>query len=303
MTKEKHQIPWLSHQEYNHTLRTVAKHNGLSQRLAEGQEFWYDQEEVDAVTRTVLLAEQYNTNMILAKNGLSGEMLPHEIPGVNTVQNKMKFSKKENTVFNITVTGMPRAGKDTLLGLVNDLQKPGVMVTQEPHTSVSSWEKFPKEGTVERQQYIHGAAVGEYLHAIQQLRRRFDDEGIIIHNRGLNDNTPFGRARLLDGDIFIPDYYDPEKGWWFRVQSEYDATIFCLQHPSVSMERRLKKDQPGRYLNPTFLQLLYEQYLREYILMKNDGKKNIVILDTSGTVEENFALMRRTLNEITGVGF
>lgn len=76
MSQENPQILWLSHQEYNHTLRMVAKLNQLSEKLAEGNELWYDQTILDEVTRTVLLAEQYNTNMILAKNGLSGEMLP-----------------------------------------------------------------------------------------------------------------------------------------------------------------------------------------------------------------------------------
>lgn len=294
--KERKSI-WLTHEEYNRYLtilgRIITQFDNFETMHEE------DQSRIQEVIKNVVLGEQFVTRRTIIQGGLSPTIEPQHIPGVNEVQNLKPFKKSRQKSFNITVTGMPCAGKDTLLKMIDELDKPGVVVTQEPYAGLKDWEAVPKEGTIERQQYILGAALGELFRGALLLKRESNDKGVIIHNRGYDDNTPFSKARLLTGDIKIKDYFDEDLGWVFRARINFDAIIFCLQPPSVSMARRREPEKPGRYLNPEFLQILYEQYLRTYCEMVKEGKANVVILDTSRSIEENLASLQRILSQLT----
>ena len=290
---------WLSNHGYNTVLKSAAK---LDERR------WYvenieELKELRDSTKAVLLAEQYQTESILRASGLNRNTNSVEIPEINTVQNPSPFSKrtKVRRNFHIDFFGMPRSGKETLIAQINSLANPRIVCTLEPYTTLKKLAEFPKEGGLDQQQYILASIFGEFIMGEVKLRqRKIEKRGIIIHNRSFVDNPIFTRARLLYGDIPIEDYYHPEEGWIFRATTDADAVIILMQPPEVSMQRKTYQDGSERHINPEFLGILYEQYLRAIISLKNKRQKNLAIIDSSGKFEVNFQNLRTVLSQIIG---
>ena len=292
---------WLSNHGYNTVLKSAAKLDKRRRNVENIEEL----KELRDSTKAVLLAEQYQTESILRANGLSQNTNPAEIQGINEVQNPSPFSqrKKIRRNFHIDFFGMPRSGKDSLVGKINALAHPKIVCTDEPYISLKRLKKFPKEGGLEQQQYILAAVFGEFIEGEVQLRqRKIKKRGFIIHNRSFADNPIFAIARLFYGDIPFEDYFHPREGWIFRATTDADAVIILMQLPEVSIQRKIKTldGVSQRHINPEFLGILYEQYLRTIISLKNIGQKNLAIIDSSGDEESNFQHLRNVLSQIIG---
>ena len=145
------------------------------------------------------------------------------------------------------------------------------------------------------------ATFGEFLSGeVLARRKRLEKGALIIHSRGFTDHPVFTKSRLMYGEIPLKDYFDPEQGWIFRASIEMDAVIIFMQSIEVSMGRQKGDARSGKHITSDFLSLLYEQYLKEIIELRNKNQKNLVVFDSSGIIEDNFQKLRGFLSKISG---
>lgn len=278
---------WLSNKGYNLILGSLCK---------------LEPQHRDQLTKDILLAEKFKTETLLKRYDLNVQTKPSEIPGVDQIFNLSplaKEGKKRN--LHIEIMGMPRSGKDALLQMLDTLNNKGIISTSEPYASIKDWKKTMPKDALTQEHLRLAATFGEFISGEVLARRKGLEKGaLIIHNRGFADHPVFTRTRLMYGEIPLKDYFNPEQGWIFRASMEMDAVIILMQNIETSMERQNTETRSGKHLTPDFLTLLYEQYLREIVELRNKNQKNLVVFDSSGTIEDDFQKLRDALSKITG---
>lgn len=278
---------WLSNEGYNLVLLALKKLKPSD----------------DGLTKDILLSEKHLIELILHKNQLETHTHLKDIPGINTIYNLSPLisgSSKGN--FHIEIKGMPRSGKDTLISRIDSIGHKKVICTKEPYTSIKDWKKNVPQDSLTQQHLQLAAMFGEFI-AGEVIARtsNIENGAIIIHNRGITDNPALNRAKLLYGEVPIKDYYHPEEGWIFRSTMKMDAVIIFMQNPQVSISRSLLEEtRSRRHVTKGFLTLLYEQYLREIVELRNKNQKNLLVMDTSNDIETNFEFLRKNLSTIIG---
>jgi hypothetical protein len=121
----------------------------------------------------------------------------------------------------------------------------------------------------------------------------------IFQERGYIDEVTMKRMLSLQGKTHFPteDLDLFEQTEFFTQDKEFYLTfILCLIPPNVSRKRGSKKD---------FLDTLYEQHLRFHYEMINYQKLSgnpcpitYVCLDFSGSPEENYTLLKNTVETV-----
>lgn len=256
----------------------------------------------DQLTKDVLLAEKFTTEVLLERYGLNVQTKPSEIPGVDQIFNLSplaKEGKKRN--LHIEIMGMPRSGKDTLLQMLDMLNNKNTVCTLEPYASIKDWKKTIPKDVLTQEHLRLAATFGEFISGEVLARRKGLEKGaLIIHNRGFTDHSVFTTARLMYGEIPLKDYFNPEQGWIFRTTTKMDAVIILMQLPDVSIQRASLEKRSKRHITPDFLNILYEQFLREIVELRKKNQKNLVVLNSTGRIQENFQKLRSILSEISG---
>lgn len=279
--------PWLSSEGYNSVIRAVAK---IEPRIG--------------IERDVLIVQKFATEGILFENGLSRTSSPQEIPDIDSVFNLHPFRDRQHrkkTPRNISILGMPRAGKDTFIERLNSLGNENIITTSEPYAHIKAWKKTMPQDPLTQEHLRLAGAFGEFIVSeIEKRKRGIENTAITIHNRGLMDHAIFTAARLMYGEIPLQDYFDKEQGWIFRASMDMDAAIVFMQTPETSMERTTFEERKGNHMNKEFLTLLYEQYLEVILDLRRRKQPNLAVINTSGGIEENFNKLRSTLSAICG---
>lgn len=287
MQSERNTDSWLSNEGYNLILRGLSK---------------LEPQHRDQLTKDVLLVEKFTTEKLLERYGLGSQTKTSEIPGIDQIFNLSplaKEGKKRN--LHLEIMGMPKSGKDTLLQMLDTLNNKAIICTFEPYASIKNWKKTMPEDALTQEHLKLAATFGEFISGEVLARRKGLEKGaLIIHNRGFTDHSVFTTARLMYGEIPLKDYFNPEQGWIFRTSMAMDAVIILMQGIETSTERQNTDTRPGKHLTPDFLTLLYEQYLREIIELKNKGQGNLVVFDSSEGIENNFQKLKSILSKISG---
>jgi len=278
---------WLSSEGYNSVIKAVAK---IKSRTG--------------IERDVLLAEKFAIERLLLENGLSHTSSPQEIPGIDSVFNLVPFKSRQHSnkvSRNISVLGMPRSGKDTLIERLNSLGNKNIITTSEPYAHIKEWKKTMPQDPMTQEHLRLAGALGELIVSeIEKRKRGVEKTAIVIHNKGVMDHAIFTAARLMYGEIPLQDYFDQEQGWIFRAGMEMDAAIIFMQTPETSMERSTLENRRGNHMNKEFLTLLYEQYLRSILVLRKKRQPSLAVIDTSSDIDENFLKLRVSLSSICG---
>jgi len=199
--------------------------------------------------------------------------------------------------------GMPGAGKDTLLEKLQELarksgRKDFLYSGFEPYSSLKvRRELSPILDEKHRQEWYESycAAVGSDM----ALELDGIKDGLIFLNRSFLDNYIFCEAELLGGRLENILYLDT----LFRHAGSQDITFFLMVPPETSFQRK-PREKPGLYMNKRFLRILYSQYLRYIsLLTEEDGGNNIIVMDTSGSIEGSFEMFLELIEKVSGKQF
>ena len=252
------------------------------------------------------------TEIELKNLGVSYNSPLSDIPEINKVQNVKQIDPKRELVL-IEIIGMPAAGKDTMILDVEKQKIPNVVCTpQEGY--YSSQKEFPFPDLRTRHFQVYGGTDMEADDIIDSLTfYNQKPTGAVLLNRTIPDNfLAFGYTLFLGGYIGVNDLVQSQRMFHFfqysptrKVGNKYEcldnltaATMIFMVRPEVSLERRSKR---GRILNTDFLNLLYSQYLRMTSRLKTMNQRNLVVLDMSGTINENRELFQKTLETIVKI--
>lgn len=256
-----HRPPWLSHRSYNFALNTCASTDQKSEGF-----------------REFLLAHWFRTDLAIAQLGINNDGLPGEIPGEGEIYKPALL--KGTGIEYVEIMGMPGAGKDTMIDRLGKMSLDRLICTKEPYSQMREVGWF-EVGEEDVEQKKSAGSLAENLAALLELKRcGYDKGGLVVLNRSMTDNYFFTLSRLLAGALSISDY---KKEWMHRVIHSREITFVFM----ITPEECLKRGEGGK-LGRRFLRVLYSQYLRFISEARHTGWKNLVVLDMSGEIEENF---------------
>ncbi len=293
---------WLSNFGYNQAGIAFERARGKWKYLPTG-------EELDLV-RQRLLDERFETEQALGRLGITEFCLPKDIPGAGTIINETPLPHGRPA--RVCVAGMPGAGKDTILGKCGDLLAPHISVQPEAYTYLkqrglagnspvfTDIEEWVARETREQKSLIDGIEEVNERNTVEGFQLMSD--GIVLLNRFFIDDPPWLRAFFLDGRFRGRSFIESSLSL-ATIALVPDATFFFMVPPEIALERKLKHNElPGKILNPEFLRILYGQYLRYYYeyLSGETNVPNLIILDMSGSIDDNFNLFIDKLEEIWG---
>lgn len=228
-------------------------------------------QEITPFEKQALLDEQYKTQ--IAMQGFnSGEIGKIYIPQV---------IRERNDICVTSIIGMPNAGKtltsETIVG-ARTMEVPLLMqeVYREEKEKLDKSKEFSFIKLYER---LLPRQKTEFKKAIK--RGRLDAEsGLnrechIMFDRLAWTDLPMARAHFLIGNIDHPTLELIEKEFVAHLTHRNDTNIIlinCIIKPKLAISRQSPGEGLGRILNPIFLPILYEQYLRFHYEMVNFEK-------------------------------
>ncbi len=294
------QPEWLSNHGYNQA--------GIAfERARKKWGFLPGDEELDSI-RQRLFDEQFETEQALRRLGITEFTLPKDIPRMGTIVHETPLPHDRPA--RVCVAGMPGAGKDTLLEKCKDLLAPHISIQPEAYTYLKQKGLAGSPVFTDIKEWV--ARESRELRSLTDGFEEVDErntvdgfqlmsDGIVLLNRFFIDDPPWLRAFFLDGR-FKASYFIKSSLSLATIALVPDATFFFMVPPEISLERKLKPNEPPRkVINPDFLRILYGQYLRYYEYLLSETKvPNVIILDMSGNIDDNFNLFIEKLEEIWG---
>lgn len=199
--------------------------------------------------------------------------------------------KKRSVV--IEVMGTPCAGKQTVMDEVETLKKKWIVCSKEPYRNLKDHGM-----TRPNLSWLFGATLGETLWPLIMLHKRgLDRGGVGLVKRGLSDQLVMARARYKNGEISEEEVAE----WGGKRCSAMDATILMMVNVHLSMRRGLEggRRKSSHSLDNTFLSILYQEYVNEFMRMVKEGRPNLVLMNMDGDIEANTALFRKVLTKLT----
>lgn len=265
------------------------------------------------------LEEEWLTQCALDKLGITPETSIPEIPKIGELDYIQEWVEELPFDFVIEVTGMPMAGKETVInrwleslwlrGTRNQIYYAGEPAEKLP-------EKFQR---YKREDPFLFTSLTETEFFLSSFKRIIDSasgqalEVPLLSKRGVTDRTAFRRALFFEGEV-NPGFMDDEWFWEYGFAPPYrtGAVILCLVKPETSLKREEKeighpREEPGPVMNIDFLKLLYEQYLRlHYELPWRIYHRHLtrgplpiyIALNMEGGKEECFEKFNRTMHQI-----
>lgn len=292
--------PWLSNYGYNQA--------GIAlERAKEKYGFVPTGEELDLV-RQRLLDERFETEQALRRLGITEFSLPKDIPRVDTIINKTPLP--HDCPVHVCIAGMPGTGKDTLFDRCGDLLAPHISVQPESYTYLKQRGLLGPVLFTDIEEWVarERREIESWTDGIDEVNERntvegyhLMNDGIVLLNRSVIDDPPWLRTFFLDGSFKVVNFISSSL---LRATSSFvpDATFFFLVPPEIALERKFEPgEQQRRIINPEFLRILYGQYLRYYeYLSRETNLPNLIVLDMSGSIDDNFNLFKEKLEEIWG---
>lgn len=248
-----------------------------------------------------MFSEQYATEKALRALGITPSKPLSKLPRINEIippNIKIPLSPLKE----IEMAGMPKAGKTTTVSFLEQAGFPALYF----YDLGSKAKKWVADYAPEEFDYFLVNIIKQGLLAKVFLQSPAPESGTIIFDQGELDILPFVRADFISGRI------GGEKFWNFsrflslplgftegQVKSQ-KAFILCLTPPETSLQREGPRSKPGRYMNPDFLEILLEQYLRlHYELLSGPRPFYYCCLDfTPPSLAENQELLKKTLENI-----
>lgn len=206
----------------------------------------------------------------------------------------------------IEIIGMPHAGKTPLsFRTSTDL---GLDLIKENVPRAKALAKAGREsGLIPPADYYSTIEVlksGLVAREILQTEDSKAGKPKIIDRGGL-DPLVFTRAQFLFGRLKGKTFQTQRDFFHLRLnlvkpeETEYRyGFVICLISPTLSLEREGPREEPGEIMNSRFLQIIYEQYLRLYQELQDDGRFPFICLDTSGDWDGNQRKFNQAVQEM-----
>lgn len=215
-----------------------------------------------AVARTLLLEEEYRTQLALERLHITGSPRPADVEGVGK-----QFIQSERIggqmPFAIEVLGMPRSGKTTLINRYVDEFDSGsnsMQVCLVPEGADAIKALYKNLRITQPFLYSVLAGASTYFGYKSVLDNIENQSCVLISDRGLVDRRVFRRTLFSSGDVG-PSVFQNESQFmdvFEHTPLPVGGVILMMIQPEIVLERG--KEGPVNSLD--FLYRLYEQYWR-----------------------------------------
>lgn len=231
--------------------------------------------------KEILLAEHYKTQRAIEALKLQSRTPnPSQIPHMDEITPALIEDTNKATC--TSVIGMPNSGKTTTVEIVAETRAfDSPVLVDEAYKGEK--DKLEKSGNLNFETLIENIAVRQYtelldaaIEAKVRVESGLNDSGLVILDRLSITDIPMLRTHYLLGNIrsplmlvlenmFLNDYCH-QNGKFSNV------LISTFITPEESLSRQDTNENRGRIMNPPFLHVLYEQYIRFHYEMMNFEK-------------------------------
>jgi hypothetical protein len=244
-------------------------------------------------SREQRLAQQWMTENTLRQFGIESDSPVSAIPNADQLQNPEPLNLFKKPV--LEILGMPGSGKDTIIEFLRQLHDPRICCTNEPFTALKKWNKFPKNPSpADIGLYKLAAEIAEFISGVKKGQN--ETKTVTVLNRSFTDDLAWIGAQFLSGKWSYVDFRERLYALEGLDGGPLARVIFM-----INPETTIKRKEPGQYINPEFLRVLYQQYLRLIADLTQLKPPNLVILDMSGTPEESTQKFVSVFTAITGI--
>lgn len=249
----------------------------------------------------ILLDQQYRTVLALRNLGVRPDSPPENIPHLNYLFRA--DMNPENPTF-ISVIGIPNAFKTTSIAKVADVSDRNIVVVPERYRVIKNQLDASGEFSFERLSEIALKQQSEDDTEASIRAYRSRSRIITIFDRNWTD-IPMARAQLVFGMLDLPHLQRLEENFSRRLsvinKFENLMIVIAFIRPETAISRQEEGEGPGRIMQIPFLQTLYEQYLRFYdeLINNGDGDKprdvSFIAVDSTDTQSHALRDSLRTL--------
>lgn len=256
---------------------------------------------IDLNEKQALLDEQYKTQVILEHSK------PIEIGKIYPTETELHNDYPTA----VSIIGMPNAGKTTTVNTIintREFEIPELIneAYREEKEKLDSSNTFSYEELYKnlliRQNYEFIMAP---VFAEESISMGFNMEKLLIFDRLVWTDIPMLRAHFLIGNIGYSSLKLMENEFIYKLnnpnKTTNDVIISCLIEPNESLLRQSPDEGRGRIMNPVFLQILHEQYIRFHYeminfksLYKKDRPFTYSTIDMSNT--DRFRALEKVIN-------
>lgn len=222
-------------------------------------------------------------NLTLAKLGEYGDPVDHSsvYSGEVTVFNRQPLPT--SGIRRLEVMGMIGAGKDQVIDGIAQKKLPNVSFVEEPAKHILNTTNHVRRKICQ----VPGVRQELELEVIEK-DKLLSTGGTIVYNRGPLDDKPFSRAQFIHGLLPSDVYY---KQFANQEISLPNAVIVVLVSPLLGLKRKLcqlgrKEDEYSELLNPSFMAILYMQYLHTITDLISKDQPNLVIVNSNHPKEQ-----------------
>lgn len=288
----------LENTRYQTALRANAQYAHVLRRIM------HDEVVQDTDALGLFMAEQYRTQLILEKLGVTPDIPPANVATVGKLHERNDYYFRPDQLFSIEVVGMPDTGKSTLIKrFLAEMSISGnrKKFVHLPESAQKVKEKFPRER--QEDPFSYALMVNEMtIWNYSQLFLDFPDEAnIILAERGAIDRRVFRRALFDRGFVhrsFIEDdpnqIYSYENPWVV-----YGLVVIFMARPAVAFSRNRNHSMSIDELNS-----LYEQYWRLHLdlLSGEIFHKNHIVIDAENSLEDTYKLFKASIKRTLEAG-
>jgi len=216
-----------------------------------------------------LLAEHLKTQVSLELSGIGRLDAPSKLKDTNRVFFPEGLKRDKSKPLAIHIIGVPRSGKTTLIERVFgeiSQENPSVQLLPEVASTIKRLSQERVTG-LDYSQLVTSLVIAyttEFLLYLKGIPYGSVPE-ILLVDRGPIDILPFNRANFMygrfDAQSFSSSSFNVNRG--ISNLNDFDnAVVMFLVSPQESLGREGPRESYGSVMNPTFLPVLYEQYLR-----------------------------------------
>lgn len=244
----------------------------------------------DEETFQAILDQQFSTQQALAQLGVNALTHPKEVPFINQALFPIRNQKGLSKPIAVHVIGMPKTLKTTMLETFNAL---GHLTIKGKAIKIAHTEEAagplkamrdarPRASAMNYGEYLVSQTIANIVLATIERKMSHDDlYRVVIMNRGFFDMSPFTNANFLFGRLDVRKLASAK----LNIQSginflnEYhNAVMLLLTTRDESLRRNRESGDLnfGRAMNPKFLPVLYEQYLRFHQGMVDTGRVEMI---------------------------
>ena len=215
-----------------------------------------------------LLTEHLKTQVSLELSGVGRLDPPSKLKDINRVFFPKGLERDKSKPLAIHIIGMPRSGKTTLIEEVfGEISQEYPFVQLLPE--VASPIKRLSEGRVTGLDYSQ-LVISLVIAYTTEFRLHLKGipwsvPEILLVDRGPIDILPFNRANFMYGRFDAQSFSLSTSNVNSGISSLNDfdnAVVMFLVSPEESLSREGPRESYGSVMSPTFLPVLYEQYLR-----------------------------------------